>query len=142
MARSLNKVELIGNLTRDPELKYTPTGIAVCTFTIATDRSWKTASGEKKEEADFHRIVAWNKLAEICSQFLKKGTKTYVSGRLSNKKYVGKDGTDKYVTEVIVDDMILLGSSQTPSDDVVSVINTTPETGVVSDLPFDNEEDK
>ena len=70
MARSLNKVSLIGNLTRDPELRYTPQGTGVCTFSLATNRSWVTDSGEKKEVADFHRIVAWNKLAELCSQLL------------------------------------------------------------------------
>ena len=75
MARSLNRVQLIGNLTRDPELRYTPAGTAVCTFGIATNRSWTTDSGEKRDEADFHRIVAWNKLAELCSQFLTKGKK-------------------------------------------------------------------
>ena len=69
-SRSLNRVQLIGNLTRDPELRYTPAGTAVCTFGLATNRSWTTDSGEKKEEADFHRIVSWNKLAELCSQLL------------------------------------------------------------------------
>ncbi len=73
MARSLNKVIIIGNLTRDPELRYTPQGTAVCTFGVATNREWTTDSGEKKEEAEFHRIVVWNKLAEICSQMLFKG---------------------------------------------------------------------
>lgn len=69
MARSLNRAQLIGNLTRDPELRYTPNGTAVCSFGLATNRTWKTDTGEKREEADFHNIVAWNKLAEICSQF-------------------------------------------------------------------------
>jgi len=77
MARSLNRVQLIGNLTRDPELRYTPSGAAVCSFSIATNRAWTTDSGEKKEDAEFHRIVSWNKLAEICSQFLTKGRKVF-----------------------------------------------------------------
>mgnify|MGYP001582442404 CR=1 len=111
MARSLNRVQLIGNLTRDPELRYTPTGTAVVSFSIATNRSWTTDSGEKKDEADFHRIVAWNKLAELCSQFLSKGKKVYVEGRLSTRSWTGQDGVQKSTTEVIISDMILLDSS-------------------------------
>lgn len=108
--KSLNKVQLIGNITRDPELKYTGTGVAVCTFTIATNRNWTTDTGEKKEEADFTRVVAWNKLAEICGQLLKKGRKVYVEGRLSTRSYQDKDGQTRYVTEVVISDMILLDS--------------------------------
>lgn len=111
MARSLNRVQLIGNLTRDPELRYTPQGTAVCSFSIATNRSWTTDSGEKKEEADFHRIVAWNKLAELCSQFLAKGRKVYVEGRLTTRNWTGQDGAQKSTTEVIISDMILLDNS-------------------------------
>lgn len=111
MARSLNRVQLIGNLTRDPELRYTPTGTAVCSFGIATNRSWTTDSGEKRDEADFHRIVAWNKLAELCSQFLTKGKKVYVEGRLTTRNWNAQDGTQKSTTEVIISDMILLDSS-------------------------------
>src|SRR5579863_90191 len=108
MARSLNRVQLIGNLTRDPELRYTPNGNAVCTFGLATNRTWTTDSGEKREEVDFHRIVAWNKLAELCSQFLTKGRKVYVEGRLSTRNWTGQDGSQKSTTEVVIDDMILL----------------------------------
>ncbi len=111
--KSLNKVQLIGNLTRDPELKYTPTGAAVCTISIATNRNWTTDTGEKKEEADFHRLVAWNKLAEICGQLLKKGRKVYVEGRLSTRSWQDKDGQTKYMTEVVLSDMILLDSKGT-----------------------------
>jgi len=110
MARSLNRVQLIGNLTRDPELRYTPNGNAVCTFGLATNRNWTTDSGEKREEVDFHRIVAWNKLAELCSQFLVKGRKVYVEGRLSTRSWTAQDGTQKSTTEVVIDDMILLDS--------------------------------
>ena len=112
MARSLNRVQLIGNLTRDPELRYTPNGNAVCTFGIATNRTWTIDSGEKREEVDFHRIVAWNKLAELCSQFLTKGRKVYVEGRLSTRNWTGQDGVQKTTTEVVIDDMILLDSKQ------------------------------
>jgi single-strand DNA-binding protein len=111
MARSLNRVQLIGNLTRDVELRYTPQGTAVCSFGIATNRTWTTDTGEKKDEADFHKIVAWNKLAELCSQFLSKGKKVYVEGRLSTRSWNAQDGTQKSSTEVIISDMILLDNS-------------------------------
>lgn len=110
MARSLNRVQLIGNLTRDPELRYTPTGTAVCTFGLATNRSWTTETGEKKEETEFHKIVAWNKLGELCSQLLTKGRKVYVEGRLAYRKYTNKDGVEKDSTEIVIDDMMVLDS--------------------------------
>src|SRR5260221_14698687 len=102
MARSLNKVQLIGNLTRDPELRYTPAGTAVCSFGLATNRSWTTDTGEKKEDTEFHNIVAWNKLGELCSQLLKKGRKVYVEGRLSTKAWTGQDGQQRKTTEVVI----------------------------------------
>src|SRR5258707_56822 len=110
MARSLNKVMLIGNLTRDPELRYTPQGTAVITFSIATNRQWKTESGDTKDDAEFHRIVAWDKLAEICSKMLKKGTRTYVEGRLQTRSWQAQDGTQKQTTEIVISDMIVLDS--------------------------------
>lgn len=110
MARSLNRVQLIGNLTRDPELRYTPNGSAVCSFGLATNRSWKTDTGEKHDEAEFHNIVAWNKLAEICSQFLVKGRKVYLEGRLATRSWTGQDGAQRSRTEIVISDMILLDS--------------------------------
>lgn len=112
MARSLNRVQLIGNLTRDPEIRYTPSGNGVCTFGLATNRSWTTDSGEKKEEVDYHRIVAWNKLAELVVQFLKKGSKVYVEGRLSTREWEDKDGVKKNTTEIVIDDCIFLDGAQ------------------------------
>ncbi|MCL4354790.1 single-stranded DNA-binding protein [Patescibacteria group bacterium] len=112
MARSLNRAQLIGNLTRDPELRYTPSGTAVCSFGLATNRAWTTDTGEKHEEAEFHKIVAWNKLAELCSQFLVKGRKVYVEGRLSTRNYTGQDGSQKSTTEIVISDMILLDSKR------------------------------
>jgi single-strand DNA-binding protein len=112
MARSLNRVQLIGNLTRDPELRYTPNGTAVCSFGLATNRSWKTDAGEKHDEAEFHNIVAWNKLAELCSQFLVKGRKVYVEGRLATRTWTGQDGAQRNRTEIVISDMILLDSSR------------------------------
>ncbi|MBU1326762.1 single-stranded DNA-binding protein [Patescibacteria group bacterium] len=109
-SRSLNKVQLIGNLTRDPELRYTPSGAAVCTIGLATNRYWTTESGEKKEETEFHRIVSWNKLAELCSQLLAKGRKIYVEGRLRTNAWQQADGTQRSSTEVVIEDMILLDS--------------------------------
>ncbi|HWA51692.1 MAG TPA: single-stranded DNA-binding protein [Patescibacteria group bacterium] len=118
MARSLNKVLLIGNLTRDPELRYTPQGTAVVTFSIATNRQWKTESGEMKDQAEFHRVVAWDKLAEICGKMLKKGTRCYVEGRLQTRSWQAQDGAQKQTTEIVISDMIVLDnkSSNTTSD--------------------------
>jgi single-strand DNA-binding protein len=126
MARSLNKVMLIGNLTRDPEMRYTPQGTAVCTFGVATNRQWTTENGEKKEDAEFHNIVAWNKLAEICAQLLKKGRKVYVEGRLSTRSWQGQDGAQKQRTEVVISDMVILDKrTDEPSGDI-----DIPEPGI------------
>lgn len=115
-SRSLNKVQLIGNLTRDPELRYTPQGTAVCTFGLATNRSWTTEGGEKREEAEFHRIVAWNKLAELCSQLLFKGRKVYVEGRLQTRTWTAQDGSQRQATEVVIEEMIILDSRQAETE--------------------------
>ncbi len=115
-SRSWNRVELIGNLTRDPELRYTPQGSAVVSFSIATNRTF-ISDGEKKEEADFHRIVAWNKLAELCSQLLKKGNRVFVSGRLQNRSWEDQSGQTKQVTEIVIEDMILLTSKSSSDSD-------------------------
>lgn len=106
-SRSWNRVELIGNLTRDPELRYTPNGAAVCTFGLATNRTF-VSEGEKKEEVDFHRLVAWNKLAELCNQLLKKGMKVFISGRLQTHSFEGQDGAQRQITEIVIEDMIIL----------------------------------
>jgi single-strand DNA-binding protein len=111
-SRSLNKVQLIGNLTRDPELRYTPSGAAVCTIGLATNRTWTTEAGEKKEETEFHRVVAWNKLAELCSQLLTKGRKIYVEGRLRTNQWQTQDGAQRSTTEVVIEDMIILDSKR------------------------------
>ncbi len=110
MARSLNKVILIGNLTRDPDLRYTGKGTAVCSFGIATNRQWSDDSGEKKESVEYHNVVAWNKLAELCSQLLAKGRKVYVEGRLQTRKWTGQDEVERTTTEIIITDMIILDS--------------------------------
>src|SRR3972149_3438689 len=117
--RSLNKVLLIGNLTRDPELRYTPQGTAVCTMGLATNRTWVTDNGDKKEETEFHRIVAWNKLAELCSQLLFKGRRVYVEGRLQTRQWTAQDGTQRQATEVVIEDMLVLDSRRQGEDVVV-----------------------
>lgn len=112
-ARSLNKVLLIGNLTREPNLRFTPNGAAVCSFGLATNRSWTpTDGGDKQEKVEFHNLVAWSKLAEICGQLLHKGDKIYVEGRLQTRDWKGEDGSDRRTTEIVIDNMILLRSSQ------------------------------
>lgn len=110
-SRSLNKVMLIGNLTRDPELRYTPQGSAVCSFGLATNRSWMPSEGgERREETEFHRIVAWNKLAELCSQLLTKGRKVYIEGRLQTRSWETPEGEKRQSTEIVAEDMVLLDS--------------------------------
>jgi single-strand DNA-binding protein len=110
--RSLNKVLLIGNLTRDVELRYTPQGTAVCSFGLATNRSWLTDSGERKEEVEFHRIVAWNKLAELCSQLLFKGRKVFLEGRLQTRRWTDQAGVEHTIIEIVADEMMVLDSKR------------------------------
>lgn len=109
---SLNKVLLIGNLTRDPELRYTPSGAAVCTFGLATNRTYVASDGTKREEAEFIKIVSWNKLAELCSQLLAKGRKVYVEGRLQTRSWETPDGQNRQTTEVVIEDMRILDSKK------------------------------
>jgi single-strand DNA-binding protein len=139
--RNLNKVMLIGNLTRDPEIRYTPQGNAVASFVVATNREW-VSEGEKKQAADFHNIVAWNKLAEICSQLLAKGTKVYVEGRLQTRNWEDAQGSRKYKTEIVIEDMIVLarakvdnGGEEELSQDAVE--DTTDEV-IFEDINFDD----
>ncbi len=148
MARSLNRVQLIGNLTRDPELRYTPNGIAVCSFGVATNRNWKTETGEKKDEAEFHNIVAWNKLAELCSQFLVKGGKVFVEGRLATRSWNAQDGTQRIRTEIVISDMILLGEKKSGAVSDEASKEETPKKepeepkDEKDDLPADKAEEK
>jgi single-strand DNA-binding protein len=107
-SRCLNRVLLIGNLTRDPELRYTPAGMPVVSFGLATNRVWVTKQGERKEDAQFHRIVAWNKLAELCSQLLSKGRRIYVEGRIQYREYTDQENNRKQICEIVIDDMIIL----------------------------------
>lgn len=108
---SLNKVILIGNLGRDPETRYAPSGDAICNVTIATTETWKDKqSGEKREQTEWHRVVFFGRLAEIAAQYLRKGSQVYVEGRLQTRKWQGQDGQDRYTTEIRADEMKMLGS--------------------------------
>lgn len=110
---SINKVILIGNLGRDPEVRYTPNGSAVCNISVATTRNWKDKnSGDKVEETEWHRVVFYDRLAEIAGEYLKKGRPVYVEGRLKTRKWQDKDGVEKYTTEVIAEQMQLLGGRE------------------------------
>jgi single-strand DNA-binding protein len=107
---SINKVILIGNLGRDPEVRYTPSGAAVCNVSVATTRNWKDkASGDKVEETEWHRVVFYDRLAEIAGEYLRKGRPVYVEGRLKTRKWQDKDGKDNYTTEIVAEQMQLLG---------------------------------
>jgi len=108
---NLNKVMIIGNLTRDPEVRTTPSGQTVASFALATNLAWTDASGQKQEKAEFHNVVAWRKLADICGQYLKKGKPVYIEGRLQTRDWTGQDGVKRYRTEIVADNMIMLGSS-------------------------------
>jgi len=116
-SRCLNRVMLIGNLTRDPELRYTPAGMAVVSFGLATNRVWVTKQGERKEDAQFHRIVAWNKLAELCSQLLSKGRRVYVDGRIQYREFNDQENNKKQIAEIIIDDMIILDNKGVNNND-------------------------
>ena len=107
---SVNKTIILGNVARDPEVRYTPNGSAVCSVSVATNRSWKNKeSGERQEETEWHRVVFYDRLAEIAGQYLKKGKPVYIEGRLKTRKWQDKEGVDKYTTEVIAEQMQLLG---------------------------------
>ena len=141
MSRSLNKVQLIGNLGKDPELKYTPSGVAVATFSIATSESWKDQDGNQQEKTEWHNIVAWRKLAEICGEYLKKGKKVYLEGKLQTRNYE-KDGVKRYVTEIVADQLIMLdggGGSGAGRSNSGSAAESAPAHADVpkdDDLPF------
>ncbi len=127
---------LIGNLTRDPELRYTPAGMAVASFGLATNRVWVTKQGERKEDAQFHRIVAWNKLAELCSQLLSKGRRVYVDGRIQYRDFVDQENNKKQIAEIIIDDMVILDNKGVSNDQH----NVTGDLGGEADLPLETQD--
>jgi single-strand DNA-binding protein len=111
MARGVNKVIIVGNLGQDPETRYMPSGSAVTNFTVATNESWKDKqTGEQKDRTEWHRVAMFNRLAEIAAEYLRKGSQVYIEGKLRTRKWQGKDGNDRYTTEIIADEMQMLGS--------------------------------
>lgn len=137
--KSLNRVTLIGNLGKDPEVRYTPSGVAVGTFSLATNESWQDQDGNTQERVEWHQIVAWKKLAEICHQYLHKGSKIYVEGRIQTRSWDDQQtGTKKYITEIVINNLIMLdgkpASQPTPAP---APEPTLPEAGKQEgDLPF------
>jgi len=116
MSRDLNKVMIIGRLGRDPEMRYTPSGKPVTTFSVATSRSWNTADGERHQETEWFNIVAWANLAEICKQHLSKGQQVYIEGRLQTRSWENNDGKTHTTVEIVANEMIILGDRKTPND--------------------------
>jgi single-strand DNA-binding protein len=108
MAMSLNQVQIIGNITRDPELRQIPGGQSVASFSVATNFSWTDQSGQKQDKPEYHNVVAWRKLAEVCGQYLKKGSKVFIQGRIQTRDWEGEDGVKRYRTEIVADKMIML----------------------------------
>ena len=134
--RSVNKVILIGNLGKDPELRYTSGGVAVATFSVATNESWKDQDGNIQDRTQWHNIVAWRKLAEIAGEYLKKGSKVYIEGRLQYRTYDDKNGVKRYVTEILMDELLMLDSrgSSTPAESAPPAASEEPPKS--DDLPF------
>ena len=135
---SVNKVTIIGNLGKDPELKFMPNGDAVCNFSVATTDTWKDKAGEKQERAEWHNIVMYRKVAEIAGEYLKQGSSVYLEGRLQTRKWQTKEGQDRYTTEVVADSMQMLGKKsegeQTGSKPAAQ--KDVPIDDIESDLPF------
>ena len=136
----INKVILIGNLGRDPEVRYTPSGAAVANFTIATSEEWKDKdTGEKRERTEWHRIVAWGRLGEICGEYLHKGKQVYIEGRLQTRDWEDRDGNKRYTTEIVAQSMQMLGPAGREAqsekfDEKFKVAE--PETIPDDDIPF------
>jgi len=136
---NLNKAMIIGNLTRDPEVRTTPSGQNVASFSVATSLTWTDNSGQQQKKTEFHNIVAWRKLAEICGQYLKKGSKVYIEGRLQTTDWTGTDGVKKYRTEIVAENMIML--DRVGGNDNFSNAATTPRKQE-EDLPTINADEE
>lgn len=137
---SLNRAQIVGNVTRDPELRYTPNGQAVCSFSVATNRRWRDKDGNNQEQAEFHNIVAWGKLAELMGQLTHKGTKMYVEGRLQTRSWEGQDGNTRNRTEIVMDDFIVFTpKGATSASDVDTVPEESPPSAKATEgKPADN----
>lgn len=134
---NLNRAQLIGNLTRDPETRTTPNGQTVSSFGIATSSQWKDASGQKQERVEFHNIVAWGKLADICQQYLGKGRKVFVEGRLQTREWQGTDGVKKNRTEIVAENMIMLDKA--PQGSAPRMTNEMPAMAAPAAAPVEEE---
>ena len=131
MSRGLNKVMIIGNLGRDPEMRYTPSGRPVTTFSVATSRAWNTADGEKHVETEWFNIVAWSNLAEICKQYLTKGQQVYIEGRLQTRHWDDQEGNKHTSVEIVANEMIILGDRREAGDS-----SADAETSEEEEFPF------
>jgi len=118
MARGLNKVMVIGNLGRDPEMRYMPSGKPVVSFSVATSRSWTNSEGERREETEWFNVVAWGNLAEICKQYLRKGQQVYVEGRLQTRSWEDSEGRKRFRTELVANEMVMLGGRRAAPESV------------------------
>jgi single-strand DNA-binding protein len=138
---TLNKVMLIGRLGQDPELKYTPSGAAALTLSVATNTSWKSQDGNQQERTEWHRVIAWRKLAEIISQYAKKGTRVYVEGKLQTRSWDDKDGNKRYTTEIQADQIQMLESRGERPDGGDSAPSPPPEADFAEPSADDAEDD-
>ncbi|MCS6994618.1 MAG: single-stranded DNA-binding protein [Anaerolineales bacterium] len=138
MSRGLNKVMIIGHLGRDPEMRYTPSGRPVTTFSVATSRSWSTVDGERHQETEWFNVVAWGNLAEICKQYLSKGQQVYIEGRLQTRKWEDKEGNKHSSVEIVANEMMMLGDRRDNSTNnhSVSEDNDAPETQAADEDEF------
>jgi len=146
MARGVNKVILVGNLGQDPELRYTGTGTAVCNLRLATNESYKDANGEWVERTEWHSIVAWGRLAEICNEYLKKGLQVYFEGSLQTRNYEDRDGNTRYTTEVKAREMMMLsgrggGSDSFEPASASEATSAAPTNGTKEDMTFEPDDD-
>ena len=140
MGRGLNKVMIIGHLGRDPEMRYTPSGRPVTTFTVATSRSWNTVDGERHQETEWFNVVAWGNLAEICKQYLTKGQQVYVEGRLQTRQWEDKEGVKHSSVEIVSNEMMMLGDRRDSNNAEKHTAETSEESEPTSadedEFPF------
>lgn len=137
MASSINKVTLVGRLGKTPELSFLPSGVAVAKFPIATDEQWTDKDGNKQERTEWHNIVAWRKLAEICAKYLVKGKLIYIDGKIQTRSYDDKEGNKRYITEVIADNMVML--SRTGEGDTADAANAAKAAAATATASFETE---
>ncbi len=139
MSRGLNKVQIIGHLGKDPEMRYTPSGKPVTTFSVAVSRSWNSADGERHSETEWFNVVAWGNLAEICKQYLVKGQQVYIEGRLQTRRWDDKEGVKHTSVEIVASEMMMLGDRRDSNNHTQEMDNASadPTTGAVEDeFPF------